>query len=128
MSRVSSMGECKREDTQQDCNRYMEDDRGLFHVIEQLAALEAGRLFGTPVGNYEPRQGQGQGQGQDHENVRRGRAALQLQMVLALTLSLALTLTLLWFVFPHCQSGVPKSRPENHMKNSMFGIIMLETL
>merc|ERR1719460_1388711 len=41
MSRVSSMSECKKEDVQTDPDeRRLEDDRGLFHVIEQLAALE----------------------------------------------------------------------------------------
>ena len=51
-----------------------------------MEIMESGRLFGTPVGKTEPRQGQGQGQGQDHEKMWRRRAALQLQMVLALTL------------------------------------------
>ena len=75
--------------------------------------LQLGRLFGTPVGKNEPRQGQGQGQ--DHEKVRRRRAALQLQMVLALTLILP------WFDFPHCQ-GVPKSWPENGHETDSYKV------
>lgn len=40
MSRVSSFGDCKKDDLCDSTDRGLEDDRGLFHVIEQLAALE----------------------------------------------------------------------------------------
>lgn len=40
MSRVSSFGDCKKDDADDPEERRLEDDRGLFHVIEQLAALE----------------------------------------------------------------------------------------